>query len=199
MLSWPLLLMMAFLLPMQPPALLDGPAYTPDGQLKYPAGYPEWVFLGAGLDMSYTSDAEMSNGSMFNSVFVNPSAYRAFKQTGHWPEHTVMVLENRGATGASSINKRGKTETSEVMGLEIHVKDSEQSKGDGWAFYGFGKPADPTSSGKLIARPASCYTCHEAHGAVDTTFVQFYPNALDVAKEKHTVSPEYLHESVAGK
>ena len=199
MLRWPLLLMMAVLLPMQPTALPDGPAYTTDGQLKFPTGYSEWIFLGAGLDMSYTSDAEMSNGSMFNSVYVNPSAYRAFKQTGHWPEHTVMVLENRGATGASSINKRGKTETSEVMGMEIHVKDSAQTKGDGWAFYGFAKPTDPSSSGKLISRPASCYTCHEAHGAVDTTFVQFYPNALEIAKEKHTFSPEYLKESAPAK
>lgn len=195
MLRWPLLLMLAVLLPMQPAALPDGPAYTADGQLKYPAGYNEWVFLGAGLDMSYTSDAEMAMGSMFNSVYVNPSAYRAFKQAGQWPEGTVMVLENRGATGASSINKRGKTETSELMGMEVHVKDTARHKGDGWAFYGFGQPADRTSSGRLIARPATCYTCHEAHGAVDTTFAQFYPNALEIAKDKHTLSPEYLKES----
>ena len=202
MLRWPLLLMLAVLLPMQPAAPSngqpDGPAYTSDGQLKFPAGYSEWVFLGAGLDMSYTSDAEMSNGSMFNSVFVNPSAYSAFRQTGHWPEGTVMVLENRGATGASSINKRGKTESGEVMGMEVHVKDSAHLKG-GWAFFNFGNPADKTSSGKLIPPPASCYTCHEAHAAVDTTFVQFYPNALEIAKEKHTFSPEYLKESAPAK
>ena len=199
MLRWPLLLMLAVLLPMQPAALPDGPSYTSDGQLKYPGEYAEWVFLGAGLDMSYTSDAEMVMGSMFNSVYVNPSAYRAFKQTGHWPEGTEMVLENRGATGASSINKRGKTESSEVMGMEIHVKDSARHKGDGWAFYGFGQPGDRTSTGRLITRPAACYTCHEAHAAVDTTFTQFYPNALNIAKEKGTLSPEYLKESAPAK
>lgn len=198
MLRWPLLLMLAVLLPMQPAALPDGPAYTSDGQLKFPTGYSEWVFLGAGLDMSYTADSGMPMGSIFNSVFVNPSAYQAFKQTGHWPEGTVMVLENRGATGASSINKHGKTETSEVMGLEVHVRDSAHLKG-GWAFFNFNKPADKTSSGKLIPPPASCYTCHEAHGAVDTTFVQFYPNAMDMAKAKHTFSPEYVKESAAAK
>ena len=194
MLRWPMLLMLAVLLPMQPAP--DGPAYTSDGQLKFPTGYSEWVFLGTGLDMSYTADANLTNDSMFNSVFVNPSAYSAFKQTGHWPEGTVMVLENRGATGASSINKRGKTGTSEVMGMEVHVKDSAHLTG-GWAFFNFSNPADKTSSGKLIPPPASCYTCHESHGAVDTTFVQFYPNALDVAKVKHTFSPAYLKESAA--
>ncbi len=194
MLRWPLLLMLAVLLPMQPAALPYGPTYTSDGQLKYPADYAEWVFLGAGLDMSYSAEATPDH-STFNSVYVNPSAYRAFKQTGHWPDGTLMVLENRGATGASSINKRGKTESSEVMGMETHVKDSTRIQGDGWAFYGFEQPTDRKSSGRLIARPASCYTCHEAHATVDTTFVQFYPNALDVAKEKHTLSPEYLKES----
>jgi len=196
MLRWPLLLLLAVLLPMQPAALPDGPTYTADGQIKYPTGYPEWVFLGTGLDMSYTADTTPDH-SMFNSVFVNPGAYKVFKTSGHWPDGTVMVLENRGATGASSINKRGKTESSDVMGMEIHVKDSARVKGDGWAFYGFERPGDRNSSGRMIARPASCYTCHEAHAAVDTTFVQFYPNALDVAKEKSTFSPEFLKENAA--
>jgi hypothetical protein len=94
MLRWPMLLMLAVVLPLQPAAApSDGPAYTSDGQLKYPADYPEWIFLGTGIDMSYTGDSPMAMDSMFNSVFVNPSAYRAFKQTGHWPEGTVMVLE----------------------------------------------------------------------------------------------------------
>jgi hypothetical protein len=140
--------------------------------------------------MSYTSDAMNMSHSMFNTVFVNPSAYKAFKQTGHWPEGTVMVLENRGATSAASIDKRGKTETSEVMGFEVHVKDSAHLK-EGWAFYDF----DNKVSGKPIPRPANCYTCHERHGAVDTTFTQFYPAALEIAKEKNSLSADYLKET----
>lgn len=197
MLRWPMLLLMAVLLPLKPAAVTDGPAYTPEGQLKYPTDYAEWVFLGTGIDMSYSSTSAPTGGSTFNSVFVNPGAYKAFKVSGHWPDGTVMVLENRSATGAASINKRGKTESSELTDLEIHVKDSAHAKGDGWAFYGFAKPSDPESSGKLIARPASCYTCHEAHGAVDTTFTQFYPTAMGTAKQKGTLSAEYLKETVA--
>jgi len=198
MLRWPALLLLAILLPLQPPQPpSDAPAYTAAGDLKFPAGYPEWVFLGTGIDMSYTTDNAVAEGgtSMFNNVFANPSAYKSFKQTGHWPDGTVLVLENRGATGATSINKRGKTETTQIMGLEVHVKDTPHLKGDGWAFYNFENPTKPGESGKLIDRPASCYTCHEAHGAVDTTFVQFYPAALEIAKQKATLSPAYLKES----
>ncbi|ADW70034.1 hypothetical protein AciX9_3013 [Granulicella tundricola MP5ACTX9] len=166
----------------------DGPGYLANGEMKFPADYRDWVFLTSGLDMSYSSDAAPDH-SMFNNVFVNPSAYRAFKATGHWPEGTVLVLENRGAEGAKSINKRGKTESSELMGLEVHVLDSAHVKG-GWGFYGF----DNQVSGKLIARPAGCYTCHEEHAAVDTTFVQFYPTLMETAKTKGTLSAAYLKE-----
>jgi len=201
MLRWPALLLLAILLPLQPPQPpSDAPAYTAAGDLKFPAGYPEWVFLGTGIDMSYSASATATSDSMFNSVFVNPSAYRAFKQTGHWPEGTIMVLENRGAASDASINKRGKTESSDIMGIEIHLRDSTHLKG-GWGFYAFDDPPPGQTrdhmTAKLIDRPASCYTCHEAHGAVDTTFTQFYPAALTIARQKGTLSPEYLRESPA--
>ena len=175
----------------------DGPTYTADGQLKFPEKYREWVFLASGLDMSYDPKPTPMGAGMFNNVFVNPEAYKAFQATGHWPEGTELVLENRGAEAAKSINKAGRTQSAEIMGFEVHVLDSAhqepKTKGDGWAFYGFDNPV----SAKAIARPASCYTCHEEHGAVDTTFVQFYPTLLDAAEKHKTLSAAYLKESAA--
>jgi hypothetical protein len=66
-------------------------------------------------------------------------------------------------------------------------------KADGWAFYGF----DNMVSAKIIDRPASCYTCHEQQGAVDTTFTQFYPNLQKAAETHHSFSPAYLKETAA--
>lgn len=171
-------------------AVEDGPSYTADGQLKLPAGYREWVYLTSGLDMSYNPKAGAAAHSMFDNVFVNPTAYRAFLKTGTWPDKTVLVLENRGAERGSSINHRGQTQSSEVMGLEVHVKDESRLKG-GWGFYGF----DNVVSAKLMERPAECYACHEAHAAVDTTFVQFYPTLRGVAKAKGTLRAAYLKEA----
>jgi hypothetical protein len=171
---------------------VDGPGYTVDGQLKYPADYREWVYLTSGLDMSYSANAQPAGHSMFDNVFVNPAAYKVFVKTGTWPEGTMLIIENRGAEGSHSINTRGQTQSQEVMGMEVHVKDSAHVKG-GWGFYGF----DGKTSAKLIERPAACYTCHEQHGAVDTTFVQFYPTLMGLAKEKGTLSKEYLKEMAA--
>ncbi len=190
---------LAPLLAMQgaPPRVSDGPTYTADSQLKFPEKYHEWVFLTSGLDMSYDPKPTPMGMGMFNNVFVNPEAYRAFLATGHWPEGTELVLENRGAEGAKSINKLGRTQSQELMGFEVHVLDSGHldpaRKADGWAFYGF----DNMVSAKPIDRPASCYTCHEQHGAVDTTFVQFYPTLQKAAEAHHTFSPAYLKETAA--
>ena len=179
--------------PKATPADPDAPSYTAEGKLKYPVNYREWVFLTSGLDMSYSADAAAATHSVFDNVFVNPAAYKVFLKTGVWPEGTMLVLENRGGEGNHSINTRGKTQTMEVTGFEVHVKDSSHMKG-GWAFYaGFGDKL----SGKLLDRPANCYTCHEQHGAVDTTFVQFYPTLMGLAKERGWLSPEYLKDEGA--
>jgi hypothetical protein len=123
---------------------------------------------------------------MFDNTFVNPSSYRSFLATGTWPDKTTIVLEVRGADSPISINKRGHTQSAEIMGFELHVKDHGK-----WAFYDYDGNG-PTA--KLIPPPATCYTCHQDHAAVDTTFVQFYPTLLPIAKQKGTLSPAYLKE-----
>ena len=170
----------------------DGPNYTASGELKMPEKYREWVFLTSGVDMSYSPNPAMAGHSMFDNVFVNPTSYRRFLETGSWPDKTTMVLEIRGAEGPSSINKRGHSQSPEVMGMEVHVKDSRLD--GGWGFFEF----DGKENAPLVKRPASCYTCHEQHAAVDTTFVQFYPTLIGLAKTKGTLSTEYLRE-VGGK
>jgi hypothetical protein len=77
------------------------------------------------------------------------------------------------------------------MGFEVHVKDA--SLEGGWGFFVF----DNQVSAKLTKRPAPCYSCHEQHAAVDTTFVQFYPTLLGLAKTKGTLSAAYLKEITA--
>jgi hypothetical protein len=127
--------------------------------------------------------------SMFDNVFVNPEAYRAFTATGTWPDKTVMVLESRGAESKGSINKAGHFQSGAVMGLEIHIKDESRFPGK-WAFFDVANESKAT----LIPSGAPCYTCHTDHAAVDTTFVQFYPTLLPIAQKKGTLSANYLRD-----
>jgi len=166
------------------------PEYTADAQLKLPEHYREWVYLTTGFDMSYSPDAMQMGHHMFDNVFVNPEAYKAFLATGTWPDKTILVLEGRRAMDKGSINQKGNYQSGETMGIEVHIKDEARFPGK-WAFFGFGD----AKTAKMIPTTAGCYSCHESHAAVDTTFVQFYPTLLPIAKSKNTLSATYLKEA----
>ena len=164
------------------------PEYTSDGEMKKPEHYREWVYLTSGFDMSYNPAMKMDH-HMFDNVFVNPEAYRVFLETGTWPDKTVLVLEGRKAEDKGSINKNGHYQSTDMMGVEAHVKDEARFPGK-WAFFVFGD----SKTGTKVPDGADCYTCHAAHGAVDTTFVQFYPTLLPIAQGKKTLSQSYISE-----
>jgi len=168
------------------------PTYTADGRLLFPENYREWIYLTSGVDMSYSPNRMAMDHSMFDNVFVAPDAYKAFLATGTWPDKTMLVLEARVAGSNASINKSGHFQTSELMGREVHVKDTSRFSG-GWAFFSF----DELAPSKQVPTEAACYSCHGQHAAVDTTFVQFYPTLLEIAKKKGTLSRGYLKDEAA--
>lgn len=174
------------------------PVYNAKGQLQIPANYREWTYLSTGIDMNYAPNASQAAGrSTFDNVFVNPEAWRTFQSTGTWPDKTMLVLEGRGASSQGSINRAGHYQSTERMGLEVHIKDTQHFPAGqfpgGWAFVSF----DNGTDGSLFQPKADCYSCHQQHAAVDTTFVQFYPTLLPIAASKHTLSPAYLAEEAA--
>ncbi len=166
-------------------------SYTKDGNLVPPLQYREWIYLTSGIDMSYNpKSTTKDDGSVFDNVFVNPDAYKAFIATGTWPDKTILVLESRHAATKGSINQSGHFQSGAVTGLELHVKDASRFPGK-WAFFDVANETRAT----LIPPAASCYSCHTQHGAVDTTFVQFYPTLLPTAQAKGTLSADYLQDA----
>jgi hypothetical protein len=175
--------------PSAQPVAATGPTYTADGRLEFPKDYRKWVYLSAGFDMSYLP-VPVRPMSTFGNVFVNPEAHDAFLASGTWPDKTVLVLEVRRAEPNASINRNGRSQGA-ILHTEIHLKDTARFDG-GWGFFRF---ADETPAA-VIPRTANCYSCHEEHAAADTTFVQFYPTLLPIAREKNTLSAHYLAEEM---
>ena len=176
-------------------AATEAPAvsYTPDGKLIPPKDYRSWVYLSSGMDMSYSEAAGGGDHHMFDNVFVNREAYEVYQKTGTWPDKTIFVLEARMGQGRGSINKKGVFQ-GETMGREAHVKDTARFK-SGWAFF----PINGDTPGAALPQTSACNTCHEQHGAVDTTFVQFYPTLQEKAAQMKTYSAAYLAEEAANK
>lgn len=90
-----ILVVLALGMPMQ-----GGPVAA-KGELLMPERYREWVFLTIGVEMSYSPSAAMAGHSMFDNVFVNPTSYRSFQQTGTCPDKTTMVLGQSRSVSAS--------------------------------------------------------------------------------------------------
>ena len=169
----------------------DGPRYQNGTQLVRPQNYREWRFLSSGVGMTYAAPGALaSNAPAFGNVFVNPSSYQSFMQTGRWPDRTIFVLETRASATEGSIVKGGRFQTA-LAAVEAEVKDARVP--DGWAFFNFG----PAAQMRDVAAPLSgdavsaCVDCHTKNTAVERTFVQFYPVLLDVARAKRTLKPGF--------
>jgi hypothetical protein len=167
------------------------PQYTSAGELIRPTDFREWVFVTSGLGMTYNQPVTQPASGQpvpprtpnFTNVYVNPSSYRAFMKTGQWPDQTMFILEIRAATSEGSINKGGHFQTNLVV-IEASVKDEARFPGK-WAYFDFGR--DMKTQVAALPRTERCYACHADNGAVDNTFVQFYPTLLDVATKMKTL------------
>jgi hypothetical protein len=157
--------------------------------MAVPADYRQWVFLTASLDLNYDT-AAASRQHMLDNVYADPAAYAEFQKSGTWPVGAILIKENRFAESAGTLSKAGHFQAG-IKNLEIHIKDGTRFAGK-WSFF---KSEDGKAPAALQPQSATCYSCHQDHGAVDTTFVQFYPTLMPIAKAKGTVSASYLKET----
>jgi hypothetical protein len=169
------------------------PKYNAKGELIAPEGFRSWVFVGADLGPSYRSNPDEPEkpgkpehdatvGGNFHNIYINPEAYRTYRETGTFPDPTMLVLEVfRGETrDAKGVLERGWFEGKRV-GVELAVKDGRRPGGGvPWAYYDFGLDEKGKPSTPAPAKPdASCYDCHLKHASVDNVWVQFYPALRD--------------------
>ena len=168
----------------------NAPQFNDKGELLPPQNYREWVYMTSGLDMTYSDNgrragpaAEVDVPLPFDNVFVQPAAYREFLRTGTWPDHTMFVIEIRMSKTKVHPNQSGYVQ-GDVVGMPAAVKDVKRFGEKKWGYFSL------MDDGKLVpAQPVKsdgCWNCHNKNGAVDNTFVQFYPTLKPIAEEKGT-------------
>ena len=182
----------------QPPTLpktgSTDPEYDAKGDLKRPAGFRTWVFVGANIGLRYHKDlpdttpreqdhAKKAEPGEFHNVYIRPESYEHYLKTGKFPDLTVLVMDvyeskDRDTKGIVS---KGLFPGAH-RGFEVAVKNSKRPDGSktDWAYYDFDKPTRATAS---AFRDAACYDCHLKHADVDNVWVQFYPTLRDRAEK----------------
>ncbi len=179
-----------------PAAEPEAPQFNDKGELLPPANYREWIWLTSGLDMTYNDNgrragpaSEVDAPKPFDNVFVTPSAYREFKRTGTWPDGTMFVIEIRESKTKVHPNQAGWVQ-GDIAGMPAAVKDSKRFGDAKWGYFSLMRNGKPTPSGPMSTNGSDgCYSCHNKNGAVDNTFVQFYPTLKPIAQEKGTYKP----------
>jgi hypothetical protein len=169
------------------------PEYNQKGELLAPRGFRAWVFAGADVSPEYRDDLsestrrerpqnERTKAGNFHNIYINPEAYRAFLETGKFPNPTILVMEVFQAEQKDSkgVLKGGEVEGKRI-GFEVAVKDKNRPGGGvPWAYYAFDLDEKSKPSRPAQAKPdAACYQCHLKHASVDNVWVQFYPALRD--------------------
>src|SRR5262245_39773052 len=171
--------------PVKPAAQFEG-----KDTLLRPEGYREWVFVGSSLGLRYEEGKKVGPEQQeYKNVYIDPVAYRAYQQTGTFPQGTVLVLETAAGEEKKEPGLRGSFQK-EFNGLAAAVKDRDRFP-DGWAYFTF---SDGRGNTKPKARPAkksACYDCHREKGAEDHVFTQFYP-VLKAARGADTIQGTWL-------
>ncbi|MFM7162921.1 MAG: cytochrome P460 family protein [Planctomycetaceae bacterium] len=160
-----------------------GPRYSPSGELLYPDGFEEWIFVGSNLGLEYTEGSSETKPAVeppagelrsFHNVYIDPVAFAEFSRTGIFPDPTVLVLDIYKARkgDAGSFVSAGLF-PADRQGVAVAVKNSRRPDGgrSTWAYYDF---ATDAKSAKAFA-DKTCFDCHLEHGSTDNVFVQFYP------------------------
>jgi Cytochrome P460 len=146
-----------------------------------PAGYREWVFVGSSLGLRYDEGERKSETLEYKNVYIDPAAYRAYRETGAFPQGTVLVLETAAGEEKKEPGLRGSFQR-EFTGLSAAVKDKDRFP-DGWAYFSFGGGPANARDKAPPAKKSACYDCHRQKAADDNVFTQFYPVLRAAAKK----------------
>lgn len=162
----------------------NGPQYNDKGELKYPADYRTWVFVGSNLGLEYRDDAtdktppkkddKPKKVGNFHNVYIDPASFGHYMKTGIFPEKTMLVLDVYKAEQGEpqSIVSEGLFPGKQT-GVALAVKNSARPDGSktDWAYYDF----KPDQLAAKAFPDKACYDCHLEHGNDDNVWVQFYP------------------------
>src|SRR5438132_7192089 len=112
------------------------PQYDKSGALILPADYRRWVMVGSSLDLSYAETPAQAGHQMFMHTLMEPTAHKAFVETGKFREGTMFALLLQGVANKVMPARTGQF-AGDVQGVEMAVKDRAHTL-EGWAYYGFG-------------------------------------------------------------
>ncbi len=156
------------------------PGYTESGELERAEGYREWVYVGTPLTPNELNPPEAPFPE-FHNVYIHPADFAHWKETGEFPDGTVIVKELVLVGSTQAVSGNGYF-MGEFTGFETTVKDAARFPDEpgNWAYFSYGH-SYPLAETAPALPTGACNTCHDANAADDWVFTQYYP-VLTAAK-----------------
>ena len=149
--------------------------FTPDGKLKQPVGYREWVFIGTPLTPNELNDGHAAFPE-FHNVYIDPESFAYWRKTGKFRDGTV-IIKDLVAVGSKKAPSGNGYFQGDYTGIEAEIKDSKRFKDEpgNWAYFDFGRNQSLTA--EVAKKPTNqCNACHQKHAeATDWVFTRYYP------------------------
>jgi hypothetical protein len=145
------------------------------GNLRVPENYrTRYQHLGS---WAIAADSGRSSKEM-HDVYASPGAIDAYRESGHFPDGTVLVKEVFG-TSTAGMTTGTVSRASRLKGWFVMVRDSRNTRpgnalwGDGWGWSWFDadKPLKTTSTDYK----ADCRGCHVPAQSTNWIYVDGYP------------------------
>jgi hypothetical protein len=98
--------------------------FTPDGKMKRPDGYRNWVYVGAVVTPNDLNDGEAAFPE-FHSVYMDPESFAHYEKSGEFRDGTVMIKVLIGVGAKEATSGKGYF-MGDFRGLEASIKDSKR-------------------------------------------------------------------------
>ena len=165
---------------------------TSTASCSCPTDYREWIYVTSGLDMSYSR---------------RPARPPHVRQRVREPGGLAGLQAHRHVAGQDDDGARDPRRPHQGLDQQARLLPGRRPDGRGGARQGHRAlrrrlgllhVRGHRQAGREIPRDVDCYCCHRRTRAVDTTFVQFYPTMLAIAKAKGTFAAAYLDAEKKG-
>jgi NADH:ubiquinone oxidoreductase subunit len=149
--------------------------FNDKGEAALPRGYSSWVHAATAWEPITTTllDGTETKTPEFHNLYVEPTAYRGFMQTGKWPEGALMVKEF-SFTSTEEKNCEGPPAyVCEVwfgkgifqhgfIGIGVMLKDSKRYPNEpgGWVYFSYGHQTQPYKPFSPVRDRVQCAQCH---------------------------------------
>ncbi len=167
------------------PKLEAKPVFNAAGELVQPENFRRWIYIGSPLTPNALNGGA-ANFPEYHNVYVQRGAFKHYRETGTWPEGTMMVKELQLTKAGGDFEDGSRLEVSgrgyfpsAVNGLDVSVKDSARfAETNNWGYFNFGHHAPPYAVSAAALPAGACAQCHIDNADEDMVYTNFYESIL---------------------